>query len=368
MKKIVNKFKNLSKKKKIILCLVLLLIVVAIILGVLFLNKEEPKKKKKKVQEETVVPTINIFDVNSTKRPVAVMINNHNQARPYHSGLQDAQIVYEMIVEGGITRMLAIFKDQTTSRIGPVRSSRHYYLDYALENDAIYVHWGWSPQAESDIRTLGVNNLNGLYDKGFSRDQSLIGKINLEHTAITSIDGINEGIASKGYRTDYNSTNVEDELVFKYSVDEISLAPKEAKEGEIVDTDSIVANNISIPYSNYMTASYTYDATNKYYLRYANGVVHKDYITGEQYHFKNIIIEKVENYTIDSYGRQSLNNIGTGTGYYITNGYARPITWEKSSRSSKTIYRYNDGTEVKLNDGNTFVQIEPINMNPTITE
>ena len=82
------------------------------------------------------------------------MINNLNEARPYQSGLQDAYIVYEMIVEGGITRMMALFKDQNTSRIGPVRSSRHYYLDYALENDAIYVHFGWSPQAQTDISRL----------------------------------------------------------------------------------------------------------------------------------------------------------------------------------------------------------------------
>ena len=369
MKKIINKFKKLSKKKKIILCLVLLLIVVAIVVGIMSLNKENPVEKIKKEIKKEPEQVISIFDVNSTTRPVAVMTNNHNQARPYHSGLQDAQIVYEIIVEGGITRMLAIFKDQTTSRIGPVRSSRHYYLDYALENDAIYVHWGWSPQAESDIRTLGVNNLNGLYDQGFSRDRNLIGRINLEHTAITSMEGINGAAASKGYRTDYNSNNVEDELVFKYSAKEVSIAPPTQKEGEEpVQTDSMVANNITIPYSNYMTASYTYDATNKYYLRFANGVAHKDYITGEQYHFKNIIIEKVENYTIDSYGRQGLNNIGTGTGYYITNGYAKPITWEKSSRSSKTIYKYLDGTEVVLNDGNTFVQIEPVNMTPSITE
>ena len=209
MKKLFNKIKGLSKKKKIILSIVLILIILAVVLGIIFLKPEETttkktKKKTKKVDE----PQLQIFDTSSNTRPIAVMINNHNSARPYQSGLQDAQIIYEIIVEGGITRMLAVFKDQTTSRIGPVRSSRHYYLDYALENDAIYAHWGWSPQAQSDISTLGVNNLNGLYDSGFDRDTSLYGKVNLEHTAITSIEGLKSAIASKGYRTTYNTDNV----------------------------------------------------------------------------------------------------------------------------------------------------------------
>lgn len=346
-------------KKKIPMILFVLIIIAGAIFY--FLNfspkKEEIKDKINDIIEEKPKPTLKIVDESSYTRPIAVMINNHNQARPYHSGLQDAYIVYEAIVEGGITRMMAVFKDQTTARIGSVRSSRHYFLDYALENDAIYVHFGWSPQAENDIRSLGVNNINGLYDNAFWRDYNL--PVNYEHKAVTSIEKINEVINQKGYRKEYNSKNVLDELSLKYSIDEIHINESE---------DSVVANNVSIPYSYYMTSSYTYDATNNYYLRYANGVAHKDYITGEQYHFKNIIIEKVENYTIDSYGRQSLNNIGTGTGYFITNGYARPITWEKASRSSKTVFKYLDGTPVVVNDGNTFIQIEPISQTTSITE
>ncbi len=346
-------------KKKIPMILFVLIIIAGAIFY--FLNfspkKEEIKGKINDIIEEKPKPTLKIVNESSYTRPIAVMINNHNQARPYHSGLQDAYIVYEAIVEGGITRMMAVFKDQTTARIGSVRSSRHYFLDYALENDAIYVHFGWSPQAENDIRSLGVNNINGLYDNAFWRDYNL--PVNYEHKAVTSIEKINEVINQKGYRKEYNSKNVQDELSLKYSIDEIHINESE---------DSVVANNVSIPYSYYMTSSYTYDATNNYYLRYANGVAHKDYITGEQYHFKNIIIEKVENYTIDSYGRQSLNNIGTGTGYFITNGYARPITWEKASRSSKTVFKYLDGTPVIVNDGNTFIQIEPITQTTSITE
>ena len=299
---------------------------------------------------------ITIVDEKSKTRPYAVMINNHNQARPYHSNLNKANIIYEIIVEGGITRMLAIFKDKDLDRIGSVRSSRHYFLDYALENDAIYVHFGWSPQAQSDISKLGVNNINGLYDSGFYRDTTL--PVDYEHTAQTSTDGIKGVISARGYRTEYNSDDVLAEQVLKYSADKVDISGKE---------DSIVANNVSIPYSYYMTSSYTYDPEHEYYLRFANDKPHTDYVSKEQLHFKNIIVINVRNYSIDNYGRQGLDNVGTGTGYFITNGYARPITWEKSSRASKTVYKYTNGEEIVVNDDNTFIQIQPLGMTTTIS-
>ena len=167
MKKLIMKFKSMSKKKKILTCVISLIIIMCILVlcAVIFKPEavKEIKEKLKPEVKEEVVKKISIFNIESKIRPIAVMINNHNQARPYHSGLDKAQIVYEFIVEGGITRMLAVFKDQDVSRIGPVRSSRHYYLDYALENDAIYVHYGWSPQAKSDISKYSVNNINGIY-------------------------------------------------------------------------------------------------------------------------------------------------------------------------------------------------------------
>ena len=73
-------------------------------------------------------------------RPIAVMIDNHNLAWP-QAGLNKAYLVYEIIVEGGETRLMALFKGQNVDKIGPVRSSRHYFLDYVMENDAIYAHF-----------------------------------------------------------------------------------------------------------------------------------------------------------------------------------------------------------------------------------
>ena len=337
--------------KKILIAILIGIVTLAIFIILVLNNTKKNTKDSKdiiqnnneKIKEEK---KLKILDLNSNSRPYAIMINNLAPARPYQSGLQDAYIVYEMIVEGGITRMMALFKDKNISRIGPVRSSRHYYLDYALENDAIYVHYGWSPQAKSDIRTLGVNNINGLYDAPFWRENLPIA---YEHTAFTSIEKLEGTAKNKGYRLTSDNRPVLD-----YSIDEIKLDDHEDKKA---------ATEIDIRYSNYITTNYKYNEEDKLYYRSANGKEHVDYVTKKQYTTKNIIIAYVSNEYIanDNKGRQTLNNIGTGNGYYITNGVAVPITWEKTGRKNKTIYKYKNGDELRVNDGNTFIQIAPIN-------
>ena len=159
---------------------------------------------------------------------------------------------------------------------------------------------------------------------------------------------INDGIKNLNIKTTTNKRNL-----LNYSVDEINFNDKE---------NAIKADEVVIPYSSYHTTSYKYDETNKVYLRYMADTPHVDSITNNQYTAKNIITYKLENYSYDSYGRQKLENIGSGEGYYITNGYAVPITWKKDTRASQTRYYYaNTEEEIKLNDGNTWIQIEPDN-------
>ena len=316
-------------------------------------NNEEVKEKLPNVEEnENVIPEekkLQVIDVDSNSRPIAVMINNHKSARAHHTGLQDAYLVYEIVVEGGLTRYLAVFKDKNTEKIGSVRSARHYFLDYALENDAIYVHWGWSPKAQSDISSLRVNNLNGLTYEGkyFYRDKSI--NVGYEHRGFTSMELINQGITKLKYRTTSDK-----ETLLNYSIDEVNLAEIEGVQ---------VANNVSVTYSNSVTTSYVYDSNSKTYLRFVNNVAHTDYATKQQYTAKNIITYQVYNHTLsgDVKGRQDLDNVGSGNGYYISNGYAVPIKWSKASRGAQTVYSLMDGTEINVNDGNTFIQIQPRN-------
>ena len=102
---------------------------------------------------EEIVEEKKVQIYSGNERPIAVMLDNSKASWP-QAGLNDAFLVYEMIVEGGETRLMALFKGADLDKIGSLRSARHYFLDYALENDAIYVHFGWSPQAQSDISKL----------------------------------------------------------------------------------------------------------------------------------------------------------------------------------------------------------------------
>lgn len=340
----------MKKFKLLTICLTLCLLLVGC--GSKDKKKDEPKKENGKtdvVEQQQVNQDITIVDVNSKTRPIAVMINNIADVWDYQAGVQDAYLVYEIVVEGGYTRLMALYKDQATARIGSIRSSRPYYLDYAMENDAIYVHFGGSDLALSEIPQLGINNVNGMvYGNGFWRDNSL--GLATEHTVFNSMAKINEAIEHYGY-----SKTTDKGLLLNYVKNE-DLSKKDG---------AMTANNVKVVFSASRNTSFVYDSTTGLYKRFQNDYAHNDLVTKEQYTVKNIITYQVENYSYDGY-RQKLNNIGSGKGYYITNGYAVPITWEKSSRSAKTVYKYLDGTEVLLSDGNTHIEIQPVNQALTI--
>ena len=341
---------KLKKKVKIAIIVVLLMIITVLSIILIFGKNNSKNNRRSKTTTTTTkkVEKIKVVDPDSNLRPIAVMINNNKAVWGYQAGIQDAYITYEMIVEGGITRMMALFKDKNTERIASVRSSRHYYLDYALENDAIYAHIGWSPRAQSDISSLNVPVINADNSNAFTWDNSLR-KIAREHRAYTSIDRIKEAAKKRGYKL-----TTDKKLLLKYQVEPLNLSNYEGV---------IPANTVKIPYSRGHITSYTYDPENKVYKRYQNSIEHKDYVTGMQYTAKNIITYKVHNYTLnDGYagGRQDLNNIGSGDGYYISDGYAIPITWQKTSRSTQTVYKVKQtNEELIVNDGNTFIQIQP---------
>ncbi len=342
------------RKKKNNFYTVVLIVGLGLLLGIsLWLWKGESKQElasSEEASQEEVEPTpspsptpkLKIVDPDSKSRPIAVMIDT-NVGNNNHVGLLDAYLQYEAVVEGGLTRIMAIFKDQDTSLIGPIRSSRHYFLDYALENDAIYAHYGWSPYAKTDIAALKVNNINGMTNGGsaYWRDKTIASP----HNVFTSI----EKLTTRAKELKYDLTT-DQGLVFDYSVDAIDLDTME---------DAVEADSVLVRYSPTQTRGYTYDSKNQVYLREMNGSAHIDKQSKKQLSYKNVIIMQIENITLDTKEHQDLKNIKSGNGYFLTNGYSVPIKWSKSSRSSKTKYTYLDGSEIVLNDGRTFVQIVP---------
>ena len=293
---------------------------------------EEPKKEKE----------VQVFKGN--ERPIAVMIDNHSEAWP-QAGLNKAYMVYEIVVEGGETRLMALFKGQDLDEIGPVRSARHYFIDYAMENDAIYVHFGQSPQAQSDIKKYSINDINGIAEDGTTfwrvKDKAA------PHNAVTSTEKLIQSAKNKKFRT-----TSKEKSVLNYSAEEVNLE------------NGISANEITIPHSDLQTVKYKYDEDSKKYVRYARGKEQTDWETKESVETKNIIITLCDNYTlsdVENKGRQGLKNIGTFDGYYITNGKAIKIKCTKNARDEKTVYKDLQGNEIKVNDGNTFVNICPTN-------
>ena len=338
---------------KVLITILVILVIVAG--GVLAYKITQSKKEETTVSNEDNIlvgtakeeKKVQIFQGN--ERPFAVMIDNHKDAWP-QAGLQKAYMVYEIVVEGGETRLMALFKGADVDKIGPVRSARHYFIDYAMENDAIYVHFGQSPQAASDIKKYSINDINGI-----SEDGSTIWRVKdktAPHNAVTSMANLKKSAESKKFKT----TSTE-KSVLNYVTDEVNL-----EDGESAET-------ITIPHSQLQTVKYEYDSENKVYKRYARGVAQKDWDTKDAITIKNVIITYCDNYTLtdtENKGRQGLKNIGTFNGYYITNGKAIKIKCIKEARDSKTIYQDLQGNVIKVNDGNTFVNICPTDAKVTI--
>lgn len=346
--------KRKSKTKKFIAILIILIIVAGSLLAYKIVkDKENSEATVGENDDKIVVKTeeekIKIFQGND--RPFAVMIDNHSDAWP-QAGLKDAYMIYEIIAEGGETRLMALFKGVDVKKIGPVRSARHYFIDYAMENDAIYIHFGQSPQAQSDIKKFSINDINGIEEDGttFWRVKDKVAP----HNAVTSTKKLIESAKSKKYKTTSSEKSV-----LNYVADEVNL-----EEGQ-------KANTVTIPHSDIQTVKYVYDKENKVYKRYARNKEQKDWDTKSTITTKNIIITFCNNYDLndaENKGRQGLNNIGTFDGYYITNGKAIKIKCIKNSRTEKTTYQDLDGKKINVNDGNTFVNICPKDAKVVIDE
>ena len=339
--------------KALIAILIILIIVAGGILAYKIIQERNSKETSQEDNNVIIAPQIEevkqVQIFNGNDRPIAVMIDNHSGAWP-QAGLNQAYMVYEIIVEGGETRLMALFKGVDVDKIGPVRSARHYFIDYAMENDAIYTHFGESPQADSDIKRYSIDEIDGIAEDGTTfwrvKDKAA------PHNAVTSMEKLKQSAKNKKYQMTSNK-----ESVLNYTTDEINL-----EEGQSAIT-------VTIPHSQLQTVRYEYDEENKVYKRYARNKAQTDWDTGDAVTTKNIIITFCDNYTLtdkENKGRQGLKNIGTFDGYYITNGRAIKIKCIKSARDEQTVYQTLDGNEIEVNDGNTFVNICPISADVTI--
>lgn len=310
-------------------------------------EKEGITEEKKEEAPRSLLTGLPIKKKFVGKRPYAFMFNNIKFAYP-QSESSKAGIIYEILAEGGITRLMGVFDYMSGKKIGSARSARHYYVDFAKEFDAFFIHFGQTKYAISEIQKLKMDTLSGLSSEGsivFYRDKS----IKAPHNAFASADGIMKAIKKKGYRTKLDK---DVSSHFRFSYDE---------EIQLKDKKSFQAEYIKIPFSSYMSPYFTYNKG--LYTRFAFGTKHIDKISKNTLSFKNIIIQLVNEYNIDKNGYQTMDLIGfSGKGYYITNGRGIPVYWSKKDKNSKTKFYYDKGhsKEILVNTGKTYYAVFPI--------
>ena len=296
--------------------------------------------------EENTNKNVKIVDINSKKRPYAISVNNTPIAVQVQTGLNKAYLVYEIPTEGNTSRLLALYKTAEDITVGTIRSARKNFIDYALESNAIFVHYGWCQYSEQDEKSGIIDYINGLFGGPFWRNNPE--NLASEHTAYTSTKKISEEIQNKSIKADAETS--EETMVLKYSSEELVLSDK---------PESKPATKIVIPYGSAQNVtSFVYDENAKMYNRQENGNNCIDHETKEQVSTKNIIVQKITYGMCEDNYRWDLHTVGSGEGYFITNGYAVPIKWSKKDRSSKTVYTYQDGKELNVNDGRTYIEIQ----------
>ncbi len=297
-----------------------------------------------------VNPLTGIADIEdeevTTRRPVAVMINNLNIAQKVQTGLAQADIVYETEVEGGITRLMAVFQDITkVSKFGTVRSARYPYVDLAMGHNAIYVHHGQDEKyckphlKDTQAFTLSEGNAGQRDKNGLASEHTLYGRG----------DDLWQWFKTK--------------TKFDLDLDRVVTWQSFAKEDESLSFDG-VANTVSVPFSTSYKTVFKYDSESKKYVRYFKDTKRLDYVTGEAEYFKNVfvLLTDITNYP-DGYHRKV--DLTSGEGWYCVNGTYMPILWSKGNSSDSFKFTDQNGQTLTVNQGNSWVCIAKNGITPT---
>lgn len=280
------------------------------------------------------------------KRAFAVMINNIGYAFKHQEGTSKADIIYEALAEGGITRMMAVYQDVSkVKKIGSVRSARHYYVQFATEWDAVFCHFGHTKYAVSKMDKLKTENLSGLSGIGpvvYARTSALAAP----HNVFTTGAKLRKGAKKLGYSLKKKEGGRAEHFTF-YEKDTDLVSKKKAK-------------NITIPFSNYSTCQMKYNAKKKTYFKYEYGQKQMDQCYKKQLSFKNVIIQMVDESNIDRNGYQTMKLTNhSGEGYYCSNGKQTAITWERREKGNTMVYRDAAGNVLTINPGKTYIAVYP---------
>ena len=338
---------KLSKRQKISLIIGIIFLILVIVFSFLFFfrklesapvknpapksQKNEPKKKAKPEKFYSKLSGVEVSEKSLENAPVfGVMIENSIPARP-QSGLSQAEVVFEAIAEGGITRFLALYQQNKPELLGPVRSVRGYYIDWASGFNASIAHVGGPGDALARMRDGKHKDMDEfLNTQTFWRSKNRYAP----HNVYTNFTNLSTLGSSKGW----NSSNFE------------GFSRKEDSPAKEKNATQIQVNISGFSYN----STYVYQENCNCYLRSQAGVTHTD-ANGTQISTKTLIVLKMENKLAADRYHNTYRNIGSGEAIVFQDGVAQEVKWVKSSEGSPLILQNNDGSNFKINRGQSWI-------------
>ena len=304
-------------------------------------KKVEDVKKEEPEEFAAVYPLTGVgTNENINNRAIAVMVNNHPKARP-QSGLDKADIVYELLAEGNVTRFLAIFQSEKPDKIGPVRSAREYYIELAKGYDGLFIAHGSSPDAQAMFDRGEIDHLNGMQYDGtlFKRSSDRVAP----HNSYITYEKVLEGAKKNSYSMEQPPSPIP--------------FLTEAQQAELTGQ---LGTNVTVPYLNNatFTSTYEYDAASGKYSRSSNGEQTVDYNSKEPVLLDNIFILETDHQVIDSSGRRQIDLTSGGNAYLLQNGKVREVQW---TNDNGRILPVIDGAVGGFIPGKTWINIVPSN-------
>lgn len=290
----------------------------------------------------------NLSDEAVGKRPVAIMINNLPKALPQY-GIAQADIIFEVTVEGGLSRLMAIYGDYTQiPKVCSVRSCRKYFPELSEGFDAIYVCSGMGNDVRAYINTLDLTMYQGVYNTGklFGRDTERREQgYAIEHTMYFDGTGLVASIEKRNVRIALE----EDKLgnAFLFADGDTQVIP-----------DGDACNSVTVDFGS-TEATLRYDSKTNTYLKEINGKAQMDSVAGTQLAFTNVIIMETK-VGADANGKDRTIDWTGGknsVAYYISNGHVQKIHWSKDGIESRIVFYDENGEELMLNCGKTYIAI-----------
>ncbi|MFY4776981.1 DUF3048 domain-containing protein [Metabacillus sp. RGM 3146] len=327
----------------------LLFIILAALVALSACNKAEEKpsperetgiSEKSRIENKSfpVSPLTGLKADQTDHRPIAVVINNHTKARP-QSGISEADVVYEMLAEGNVTRFLAIFQSHKPKIIGPVRSAREYFVDLSKGYDALLICHGWSPSAKKKLEAGEADYLNGLFYDGtlFKRDLSR----KAPHNSYISFVNIQKGALEKHFS-------------FVEKVEPLPFSASAESEGSQKES----APHVYVQYSkdDAYNSLYQYDSNKGKYIRSSGGVQTEDRETHQPITIDNLLIAEMQHKVTDSAGRREIDLTSGGKGLLFQKGSYRKIEWKNYNGR---ILPYLNNKIVPFVPGKTWINIVP---------